>query len=278
MPAKIKHILKFSSNADEPALEIPENINKTDFPAGRQLFEATGAETERTLTANMTGQVTLTGETFDLQFNRGALRRITREGNVLFDKLNSRTRFITGEEKIEYRNESAFAFDSESDYGLRTLQVPKKKNDHSRRVITDFIFNRLSEEAYITCCIDYPEFNDGSTVLEASIFELRFSFKNQGLKIITEDRNDEVEVPVEADLYIPGRSFTISGDGKKIRLSCMEEYNSRKFSQITGLPIRTASSHGKTLLFLNPGGSYVPAPAEYYSGISERLCFKLELL
>ncbi len=254
-----------------------------DYPRMRKINEDSNFSADRTLTANMTGQVTLTGSRFDLFFNKGTLKSIIKNGTAIFDKLNSSTFLSTGEDKFYYVNESAFAFESEDEYGLRSLQIPKKKEAPAGKVITDFIFNRKNEDAYLIFTVHYPEMNEELTINESALFEIRISGRVSEQSIISEGKTSksdkEAVLPAKGEsTFIEGNSFRISNGKRCMRISFIDEYDSQKYSKPSGLAVKTVSKYGKRRLMLNPGGSYTPAPASYYSGIIEQFCIKLEIL
>ena len=253
-----------------------EDLSPETFPIGRKIKDAAEAPAERTLTANMTGQVMLAG-IIDLHFNKGSLRRISRDGKTLLDKLNCKTKFSTLENNIEYRNESAFAFDGEPEYGLRTLQVPHRKKN-SRRIVSDYIFNRDSEQCLINISAEYPLFEPDAVVTEAALMEFQLPVTKRGI-IIRSDKKEDTIITSEDELniIIPGRSFTITLEDHSLGLNFIDKYNSRRFVQIRNLTVKTKTVRRKKYLLINPAGSYTAAPAEYYNGVKEQLCIELIL-
>ncbi|MDC7228104.1 MAG: hypothetical protein PQJ61_15175 [Spirochaetales bacterium] len=266
---KVRQILGVQP-ADSVSGEHSSTIKaeKTSFPAGRVDTGMKIEIPERTLTANMTGQVTLSGYLFDMHFNKGSLKRISSEASIIFDRLNSRTFFTTDEEDIQYRNESAFAFDSENEYGLRTLQIPKNRN-YDCRVFTDFIFSRLTEKADILLTADYPEFDNDVTSAALFEFSLRNSNKS-GITISSDSSEPEVIKPdTETSLEIVGKQFEISTNQTTVSLAYAVDTN------LNTLAVKTGSRHGRKVLFINPGGSYTRAPADFYSGVTEQINIRI---
>lgn len=285
MTDKLKQFIKFhaalfNSRSSSPAPESKVKTEKTgvsDFPAGRQPEKDAAIPIKRTHTANMTGQVALTGTGFDLHFISGALNKISLEKKFLFDKLNSRTYFKTSKRSIIYRNESAFAFDGDPEYGLRTLQVPQRRKS-SNRVYTDFIFNRATEQCIILITAEYPEFGPKESVYKSALMELQLPISKNGILIKTEDQSEiTIGLEDEVDIKIPGKSFSLANDEQALILEYMDEYNFKKLASIDGLSIRTKLIRGKKLLLINPAGSYAPAPAEYYSSIKEQIGIELKI-
>ncbi len=269
------------SGAEESLQE--ESPEEKDYPLMRKINEVSNFSADRTLTANMTGQVTLTGSSFDLFFNKGTLKSISKNGTAIFERLNSSTFLSTEEDKFYYINESAFAFESEDEYGLRSLHVPKKKEAPAGKVITDFIFNRKNEDAYLIFTVHYPEMNKELTIKESALFEIRISGRVSEQSIISEGKTSksdkEAVLPAKGEsTFIEGSSFRISSGKRCMRISFIDEYDSQKYSKPSGLAVKTVSKYGKRRLMLNPGGSYTPAPASFYSGIIEQFCIKLEIL
>ncbi len=288
MPVKIMQILKFpvvSRNRQTDIISSTgEKPDVANFPAGRKNQNNNAEATDRNLTSNMTGQVALTGTVFDLHFSKGSLRRIGRNGTVLFDKLNSRTYFTTSSGNIKFRNESAFAFEDNTEYGLRTLQIPEQDRTHEHRIITDFIQNRETNELFFTFTIHYPEFGKDTIIFEAAVCEFRVPFRaDTGVVISTDDQSfDDVLINGEQDssIFIPGSSFMIKASGKNISIRFQgpsDSPDSENGSNISGLSVKSSIHRGNHVLFINPGGSYIPAPAEYYSGISEKFSFRLDI-
>ena len=246
------------------------------FPAERQ-GKGELSIAERSLTANMTGQVRLAGIPFDLQFNKGYLKKISRDGETLLDKFEGRSYFRTDSETLEFRNESAFAFESDPEYGLRTLQVPKRRTG-GRRIITDYIFNRETEECLITAFIEYPDFADGSIVTDSAPFELRFRLEDRELSVgASGGKKRTVESEEETGFFIEGKSFEIEAGGAVIELRFRSEYRGQRFTEPDKLEVKTETNRRRRYLLVNPGGSYTPAPADYYSGAREQICLQLNV-
>ncbi len=291
MPVKIMQLLKFPavnrSNWAGSVYSAEEKPDIADFPAGRKPSNGAVQVKERNLTSNMTGQITLTGASLDLHFNKGSLRRINSNGTILFDKLNSRTRFATSSGNIKFRNESAFAFEDNREYGLRTLQIPENKKIREYRLITDFIQNRESNELFLTFAVNYPEFEKNTIIFESAVCELKIPFKSEsGVEIISDSQSSGnllIKDDPDDNIFIPGRSFTIKTSCGNLSIvytdpsELPELYDSENFSTISGLSVKNRTQKGKHVLYINPGGSYTPAPAEYYSGISEKFSFKLDV-
>ena len=188
IPSKFKQLLDFySTRAMETrgqGSSAAENAVIDRFPAGRAGSHPSPAVTDRPLQANMTGHVTLAGAPFDLGFHNGSIRRITKENETLLDRLSGRTFIRTSESRINYRNQSAFSFDNGDEYGLRSVFVPGNRQYSENKVFTDYFFNRLSDEAYISVNIDYPDLNADTTVYEAAALELK----------IVDDKNHDIIV------------------------------------------------------------------------------------
>lgn len=233
----------------------------------------------RSLNANMTGQITLNGTSLDLHFNQGSLKKISRNQQPLFSSLNSRTRFVTSGGTLNYRNESAFSFEDDSEYGLRTLQIPKLRKKRSFRVITDFLFGEKHEEALITVTVDYPIFGEGLIINESAVFETPLlEVPENGLKIESDTRKVQpvhIQSTDEKKMFIPGKTFRIKSGNRILTLSFPEKLKNHQISPIDGLSAKTVLKNEKAVLFINPGGSYTPAPAEHYNGVKEQFCFTL---
>ena len=285
MPDKLKQILNFTVPEPLSSIEntvgssvVEEEYHSSDFPAGRSPAGTTAVKpAERTLTANMTGLVTLTGYDFDLHFSSGHLKKISRNSRGIFDKMNCITRFETSERKIGYTTESAFAFDGEKEYGLRTLQIPQKIVE-VKRVYTDFTFNRESGGCYIICTIEYPEFSAVEKVRVSAPMELRLRLDNREAAIKTEKSGDTFSPGTDFQFdYLEGKSFEIAIENKVLNLSFQSEYNSRRFTVPGGLAIGIDSIRRRRFLMLNPFGNYRAAPSEYYNGITEQFCLKIDI-
>lgn len=285
---KVLNILKKPSQKSESLRTLDtvdkqdrvKDINLKNFPAGRITRNCTPKPADRILTSNMTGQISLTGESFNLHFTKGTLKKLSSNDTVIFDKLNSRTRFKTNYGTVKYRNESAFAFEGNDDYGLRTLQVPKKNSKSSCRVITDYTFSRDADDAVITITADYPEFRKKSKVQESSVFEFRIENKRpEGIRI-SSDCSDEITVRPEtySKFSIKGNVFRFFTGESALELEISNSASSGNFSRLNSLSLKSSVVKGTSVIFINPGGSYCSAPAEYYSGIHEQLRFKLRLI
>ncbi len=253
---------------------IAAETDPANFPAGRRLSEPVSPG-EPVLTSNMNGQVTLAGSPFNLQFSRGHLKKISFENSTDSIKIESRTYLQSSLKKIDYRNESAFALDTDSDYGLRSVQICKK-TDCIRRIITDFFFNRVSDECFIACCVDYPVFEPEDTVTASAPLELSIRIGETDPEIHTPDSTVTVRQNFRSEaVTIPGSSFEIHA-GKHIQtIEFIREYGTRRFVSVDRLEARITTKHGARHLQFYPGGSRKAAPAGFYSGLTEQFCFKL---
>ncbi|MBI9106077.1 MAG: hypothetical protein JEZ04_04980 [Spirochaetales bacterium] len=262
--------------------ELNDNgIASQNLPASRSSAEKDD-RTEavlRTLTANMTGHVMLTGNSADLHFYKGSLKKISKEGRAIISGMNSRTRFVTSRGTIAYRNESAFSFDDYPKYGLRTLQIPQNRKQYDFRLITDFILEENQNEAIVSITVNYPIFEQGTIIKEAAVFETPLFSLNEAKVEITADGNREKTIIIHPEdtknLLIPGKAFEIKSENRTFRLTFLEKIEGHRFSLIEGLSVGTGYSNGNKVLYINPGGSYSPAPAWCYSGLREQFGFKI---
>ena len=281
---KMKRILNFSDYKEPAEPDETGNSNdqteppsEKDFPAGRKTAASAIEPAERTLTANMTGQVTLTGHDFDLHFISGSLKGISRAGRPVFDKLNSRARFETSEKSIGYTTESAFAFDGDPEYGLRTLQIEQKKNGDNR-IYTDYVFNRETGSCRIICMVEYPGFKADEKIAVSAPFEFRIRLGNRAVTINSDSGESVLSTKDFSNTtHIKGSSFEIQTGSKLLKLKYIDKYNSKKLQLPEGLSIGIETIRRRRYLLLNPFGSYTPAPAECYNGIKEQFCIELEI-
>lgn len=231
----------------------------------------------RTLTANMTGIVTLTGTSFNLNFKKGSLTGISRNRTPLIEKMHSCAYFTSSDGIIRYRMESSFSFDGETEYGLRTLQIPKAGNSN-HRIFTDYTFCDEYDDAVITIVTDYPDFLPGTSVLESAVFETPvFRIDESGIEVTADNDSDNkliITPETGGPLCINGSSFCISASGISLDLTLLSDDGKKTEGK---LPLKTGHYRGERYLFINPGGSYEPVPAECLSGLREKISFRLNI-
>ena len=285
---RISNILKFPGISGPAGglrrgLALPEedgsSLDPALYPSGRVPEGTKPLKDERALIANMNGHVTLTGGPVDLQFNRGLLRRICRGKNILLDRLDCRSYFSSSSGRTDFTNESAFSFDSETEYGLRSVQVSTGAG--GGRIVTDFVLTRVPEEMFFMFSVEYPEFEEHETVTEAAVMEFSLFNSSRGITVKALDAPGEsLKVMPDDHLCraVPGHGFELSDGRQTLRLSGLSEYRGSGLSEIKSLALRTAVYRGRKVLLVNPGGSYSPAPASCYSKIRERFCFRFELI
>ncbi|MDC7125965.1 MAG: hypothetical protein PQJ46_10390 [Spirochaetales bacterium] len=264
--------------------DISENYNDNNSsnflsasPAKRTVPASDELIPKRILTANMNGQITLSGIDMDLHFTKGYIRGLTQCDTQRVNCFKSESYITTSLRKIKFRNESAFAFDSENEYGLRTLQVPK--GNEKNRIITDFCFNREKEEFTCSIFIQYPTFKRREKILASAPIELQLDISSYPVEIITNDSDNPVSFHTNNQKYakLKGSSFDINYKETTVSLSFLQTYNGKKVSEIKTLEAKTAIKGKHNILKINPGGTYTSSSAENFNGIKEFFCFNVKL-
>ena len=169
----------------------------------------------------MTGSITLAGTPVNLHFNRGSIKSISSPAGEIISNMNGRTRFLSSQGDVNYRNESAFAFDDDTEYGLRTLQIPQDRKKPDYRVITDFIYGESSTEALVSVTVEYPEFKKDTIIYEAAVFETPlFKLTGPGISISVEDEgvsgSSTIKISPSDDIsmLLAGKRFTFTSGGQ----------------------------------------------------------------
>ena len=272
MPVRIKELFNIqrSTTASDERNELSDTISR--YPAGRIEPGTTRKAVNRTLQANMTGHVTLSGFFFNINFQNGLMTKLNNEDAAFITKISSRTFIKAGSSRIDYRNQIAFSFDTGDEYGLRSVFVPRNKNLKDRKTIVDYYFNRISDEAFITVNIEYPEFESDERVEEAAAIEMTVSASGDQEIIIGSDMEKDTAVKKEDSIcgIISGKTFSINTGEKRISLSLTD-------AAFEHIEFKSTAAKKRNSVSINVGGSYQAAPASYFSGVTEQFTLKLEV-
>ena len=245
---------------------IPEN----------SLSSVASAAGTRTLVANMSGQTQLAGEKINLHFYRGRPTGVSCSKLSILNWTGGGASIKTSEGVLKYTNESAFSFEDEEEYGMRTLQYPEKLSQDSR-IITDFYFSDNFDDPLISIFADYPELPDDSVVYEASLCEIPLFDLRRGEIKIEYSSSDGSSGSAEpgrgiGKWLIPGNRFTLRSGKRLVEISYYSDTNGIN----PGLPVKIAGHRGRRYFFVNPGGNYYPVPAWFYSGRRDHIQFSFK--
>ncbi len=245
---------------------IPEN----------SVSSAASAAGARTLVANMSGQTQLAGEKMNLHFYRGRPTGVSCSKLSILNWTGGGASIKSSEGVFKYTNESAFSFEDEDEYGMRTLQYPEKLGQE-KRIITDFYFSDNFEDPLISLFADYPQLPDDSIIYEASLCEIPlFDLRRGEIKIeysSSDGSSGSAEPGREFGKWlIPGNRFTLKSGKRLVEIS----YSDDKSGTNPGLPVKIADHRGRRFFFINPGGNYYPVPAWFYSGRRDHIQFSFK--
>lgn len=284
MPLKIRGILNNLSSLVSPSdksSSVGNSMSEEDmkyYPAARLKDKLPAEVLNRSLQANMTGHVVLTGSDFNINFHSGLIKKISTDHETILDHFHSRTYIKTDKETITYRNQSAYSFDNGDEYGLRAVFVPRNRKYGDYKTIMDYYFDRNTEEAFISVFADYPDLDSKVRILEAAPFELKLPFRDNFDFKISSGSETEIFISHEDSFHerIHGNSFSIETGNLKLVIT-LDYLESKDQQAIDFIEIKTKKTGTSKSLLINTGGSYFSTPASAYSGLKDRFRIKLEV-
>ena len=262
--------------ADDLIRRRLERLTVIDVESAKGLL---GAEelakiSDRTLVADMSGEITLTEGRLSARFEGGRLNGILDGTSEIVTGAAATARMVRGEQIHEYTTISAFSFDDRNSRGLRVLLgVSGPELSAAGQIVADYFFEEGKEPLSISLRVSHPEFKDDATITEYSLFEL---------PLFLVDRQRPVEVEGQ---YPDGDRYTLHltptpGElllfGNNFRFTCGDREFVLGFACPTGappevLPVRFRSAGEALLLSINPFGSYLPSPVSAFAGREEQL-------
>lgn len=262
--------------ADELIRKRLERLTVVDIESAKGMLgsERLDKVRDRTLVADMSGEITLTEGRLSVRFLGGRLTGILDGTSEIITGEAAAARMVCGEQTLEYTTISAFSFDDRSSRGLRVLQgLNGPELSAPGQIIADYFFEEGKEPLSVALRVTHPEFKDERLISEYSLLELP-------LFLVDEKRTVEVDGQYpDGDRYAlrlnpaPGNRLLFGSD---FRFTCGDRELALSFACPTGappeaLPIRFYRAGQALLLAINPFGSYLPSPVAAFAGREERL-------
>jgi hypothetical protein len=228
---------------------------------------------ERTVVADMSGEVTLNESRLRVRFLQGRMIGILIGQYEILSGLPASSRFVRGERLLEFSTVSAFSFEDDRDRGLRVVQrLDGDDLATPGRIITDYYFRDGREELFISITASYPEFKSADDIDIYSLLELPlFSVGSEETIEVKGEYPDGVQYsltlrPDPAPILLCGVSFRFVSGPRVFRLS----FESRHGAPPEILPVRFKTKGADHHLWINPCGSYTKSPAASFAGMQEQ--------
>lgn len=233
---------------------------------------------ERTLVADMTGDISLGEGPVEVRFSNGNFAGFDREGTPLLARAASRSYCAFGGCEAPFGVVSAFSFEDEACRGLRVVQgLAGERVVTPGRLVVDFFFHEECEELLASVQILYPQFAhaeyvDRYALLEIPLFELG---PGSAVEIEGEyprgERYAHSVTKMLPPFQLPGRSFLFRTDRAEFRIT----FPSLEQDQVELLPVRIEQTDRGFTLWINPRGSYARVQASALSGMEEQFSLSL---
>lgn len=222
---------------------------------------------QRTLLADMLGDVILEDDDFAVHFSEGSLAGFSAKGEEIIPKLKTESRFNLSNDNTVFHSAQAYSFEDETTRGLREVQNFSLSDKKNGRFTKDYYFIEGSSYLILTLLAEYPELPRGSVVESSAPAEITLFSVPEEDEITCVINSEKKTVFNTEGLYHPlggvfhftagKRFFTLSLD-KKTSLPAMI------------LPVKVEIKDGVKTLSINPLGNYFPQRGEGYSNIREQ--------
>ena len=234
---------------------------------------------ERTLIADMLGEVLLDEGDFAVRFSSGRLTGLSRGGRELLANLPSRSYLAVGRREIPFSVVNAFSIEGEHVRGLRvSCQATDPEFVHPGAITQDFLLVQDFRQLVVSLTVRYPELQpqlyvDACAAMEIPLFRLE-----EGDEIAVEAGYPDGEeyrlriAPTAGTLALPGSRFRITR-GEASFLLALPDGES---STIDVLPLVITLEERGHLLSVSPRGFYGRTAANRLAGIEEHFTLFLD--
>jgi hypothetical protein len=249
-----------------------ENVLKKRVQTGKK---ALFPPKERINDTNMQGNAILYGDAFSVTFLEGKIIHFKINNTNASIGKKSRSFISVSGKNYYFQNLSAFSILGERSRGLREAQlIPIDENSEPGVQLTDYYFVDDFPYLLITSKITYPFFQPGTVLKHISPFEL---------PLIHYTKNDSITIHAQSaysvsSLSVPyeNRIIILAGD-----FFCISAKN---YCIVIGFPVEKGAGSQfmefsveerkkDYCLKANPFGTYLQAPSEWYSKITELFTF-----
>lgn len=236
-------------------------------------------EPERTLIADMMGEVHLGEGELAVRFSVGRLTGISRGGREHLANHPSRSYLSIGERHVPFSVMNAFSLEGERVRGLRvSAQTADPELVHQGAIALDYLLVQDFRPLVVSVTVHYPEpqphlFVEACAILEMPIFRLA-----QGDEVAVEGcypDGEEYRVTLSAragESVLPGCRFLIS-HGESTFLVAFPDDQS---TSIDLLPLRMEPIDGGLLLSVSPRGFSAKTAANRLAGFEEHFTLFLD--
>ncbi|MGA2479071.1 MAG: hypothetical protein ABSG63_10025 [Spirochaetia bacterium] len=230
------------------------------------------------LVAHMLGEVSLSGDTFDVHLVGGRFCGITHRGTVLLPRRPAVSSMVVGGRTVFYKTQSSFSFEGENGTGLREELALDGGTGGS--ISIEYSFQDDSPLLSVTGHVRHPRIEPPRVVDEYAPFAFTLCEVPKSaaveVQVAAPDESFFVSRLEESSggVLLPGASYRVrcaAGGWALIRFSPRD---SRKWGLAS---FRIVRARGKRFLECNPFGSYTPIPSETLGGTLESFSLFLGL-
>jgi hypothetical protein len=235
---------------------------------------------DRTLIADMFGTVSLFDRDVSIRFDEGQLTGImVRDEPVLCGKPAS-SYYIEESGRYDFANDGAFSFEGENFHGLRASQSIRGSGIAGKgSVVRDFFFLDGENSLFVSTVCVRPIFIQETRIQTWACFELPLFEFNQTAAVSIESKTLDGEKSFTdltgylGDYLFTGNAFRLQSANYSIFIT----YPETELNMFHLLPIRIERTGRKTIVSISPGGCYLPASSERYSGYADHTVFAIDV-
>ncbi len=234
---------------------------------------------DRTLIADMLGEVLLDEGDFAVRFSRGRLSGLARGGREFLASLPSRSYVEVGRREIPFTVMNAFSIEGEHVRGLRvSCQATDPDFVHPGAITQDFLLVQDFRQLVVALTIRYPEpqpqlYIDACAAMEIPLFHLEED-EEIGVEGCYPD-GEEYRLrlsPTSGTLALPGCRFRFT----RGEASFLLVFPDSESASIDVLPVRITAEERGYLLSVSPRGFYGRTDANRLAGIEEHFTLLLD--
>lgn len=224
-------------------------------------------------TSVMPGLVTLSGASFDVRLDGGALAGISRRGEPLFPLAKLRSYITVGRAVRPFTVLSAASFEDGPARGLRAAMSVE-----GGALVVDYAFVDRCDALLVDVHASYPALPAACSAVVPFALAIDLPPGTDGVKVqcLADDAvRREITLPAGRRSAAPetaaGTAFVIETGGQSLCLSFPE----RRGLTYRPLQCMVVQDRGTRVLLLNPLGTFHPAEAPAYSSMREQLTLLL---
>jgi len=227
---------------------------------------------DRTLIADMLGEVLLDEGDFAVRFSSGRLRGMARGGREFLAGLPSRSYLTVGRREIPFSVVNAFSIESEHVRGLRvSCQAIDPDFVHPGAITQDFLLVQDFRQLVVAITVRYPELQPQLYVEACAAMEVPLFHLEENEEITIEACYPDGE---EYRLKIPPAAGTLALPGCRFRFTRGEStfllaFPHGESTSIDVLPLLITAEERGHLLSVSPRGLYGKTAANRLAGIEE---------